>query len=107
MNAPGEKYLVSAYALSVAVGALAVTAAVSRLDRKRALLGLMLLFIAGNLISAVAPSYEVLTEHGEDAKLLAGGHSLLPMMKLRLALPSGLIDIRNVPGTSYVGKLPF
>lgn len=53
-------YLVSAYALSVAVGALAVTAAVSRLDRKRALLGLMLLFIAGNLISAVAPSYEVL-----------------------------------------------
>lgn len=53
-------YLVSAYALSVAVGALAVTAAIARLDRKRALLGLMLLFIAGNLISAVAPSYEVL-----------------------------------------------
>lgn len=44
----------------------------------------------------------LLTENGEDAKLLAGGHSLLPMMKLRLAFPSVLIDIRNVPGTSYI-----
>ncbi len=58
---------------------------------------------AGSVDEVVA----LLTEHGEDAKLLAGGHSLLPMMKLRLAFPSVLIDIRNVPGTSYVGKLPF
>ncbi|MBO0837106.1 MAG: xanthine dehydrogenase family protein subunit M [Actinobacteria bacterium] len=36
---------------------------------------------------------ELLTEHGDDAKLLAGGHSLLPMMKLRLAAPDLLIDI--------------
>jgi aerobic carbon-monoxide dehydrogenase medium subunit len=35
----------------------------------------------------------LLTEHGDDAKLLAGGHSLLPMMKLRLATPELLIDI--------------
>jgi carbon-monoxide dehydrogenase medium subunit len=35
---------------------------------------------------------------GEDAKLLAGGHSLLPLMKLRLAVPSLLIDLRKVPG---------
>jgi carbon-monoxide dehydrogenase medium subunit len=35
---------------------------------------------------------------GEDAKLLAGGHSLLPLMKLRLAAPSVLIDLRKVPG---------
>ena len=35
---------------------------------------------------------------GEDAKLLAGGHSLLPLMKLRLAAPTLLVDIRNVPG---------
>jgi aerobic carbon-monoxide dehydrogenase medium subunit len=35
---------------------------------------------------------------GEDAKLLAGGHSLLPLMKLRLAAPSLLIDLRKVPG---------
>jgi carbon-monoxide dehydrogenase medium subunit len=36
---------------------------------------------------------ELLGEHGDDAKLLAGGHSLLPMMKLRLAAPAVLIDI--------------
>jgi aerobic carbon-monoxide dehydrogenase medium subunit len=35
----------------------------------------------------------LLTEHGDDAKLLAGGHSLLPMMKLRLATPAVLVDI--------------
>ncbi len=39
---------------------------------------------------------ELLAEHGEDAKLLAGGHSLLPMMKLRLAAPEVLIDIGRV-----------
>jgi aerobic carbon-monoxide dehydrogenase medium subunit len=37
---------------------------------------------------------------GEDAKLLAGGHSLLPLMKLRLAAPSLLVDLRRVPGLS-------
>jgi aerobic carbon-monoxide dehydrogenase medium subunit len=36
---------------------------------------------------------ELLASHGDDAKLLAGGHSLLPMMKLRLAQPEVLIDI--------------
>ena len=39
----------------------------------------------------------LLAEHGDDAKLLAGGHSLLPMMKLRLAAPELLIDIARVP----------
>ena len=39
-----------------------------------------------------------LQEGGEDAKLLAGGHSLLPLMKLRLAAPSLLVDLRKVPG---------
>jgi aerobic carbon-monoxide dehydrogenase medium subunit len=34
----------------------------------------------------------------EDAKLLAGGHSLIPLMKLRLATPSLLVDLRKVPG---------
>ncbi|MFJ9739686.1 MFS transporter [Streptomyces sp. NPDC101166] len=53
-------YLVSGYALSVAVGALGLTAAISRFDRKKVLVGLMTLFIAGNLISAVAPTYELL-----------------------------------------------
>jgi len=44
---------------------------------------------AGSTADALA----LLTEHGDDAKLLAGGHSLLPMMKLRLATPTVLIDI--------------
>ena len=39
---------------------------------------------------------ELLAKFGDDAKLLAGGHSLLPMMKLRLAFPSALIDIGRV-----------
>jgi carbon-monoxide dehydrogenase medium subunit len=36
---------------------------------------------------------QLLQQHGEDAKLLAGGHSLLPAMKLRLASPRTLIDL--------------
>ena len=44
----------------------------------------------------------LLTEHGEDAKLLAGGHSLLPLMKLRLASPSMLIDVGRLTELSYV-----
>jgi aerobic carbon-monoxide dehydrogenase medium subunit len=39
-----------------------------------------------------------LREGGEDAKPLAGGHSLLPLMKLRLAAPTLLVDLRRVPG---------
>jgi aerobic carbon-monoxide dehydrogenase medium subunit len=39
-----------------------------------------------------------LVDGGEDAKLLAGGHSLIPLMKLRLAAPSLLVDLRKVPG---------
>src|SRR5947207_583673 len=38
----------------------------------------------------------LLTEHGEGAKLLAGGHSLLPLMKLRFAQPAHLVDLRRV-----------
>ena len=41
---------------------------------------------------------KALADGGEDAKLLAGGHSLLPLMKLRLAAPSLLVDLRRVPG---------
>ena len=39
-----------------------------------------------------------LRDGGEDAKLLAGGHSLIPLMKLRLAAPTLLVDLRRVPG---------
>ena len=44
----------------------------------------------------------LLGEHGEDAKLLAGGHSLLPLMRLRLAAPSVLIDIGRIGDLNYV-----
>lgn len=40
----------------------------------------------------------------EDAKLLAGGHSLLPLMKLRLAAPSLLVDLRLVPGLTGIAR---
>lgn len=44
----------------------------------------------------------LLTEHGDEAKLLAGGHSLLPLMKLRLASPSVLIDVGRLDDLRYV-----
>jgi carbon-monoxide dehydrogenase medium subunit len=44
----------------------------------------------------------LLGQHGEDAKLLAGGHSLLPIMKLRLAAPSVLVDLGRVEELRYV-----
>ena len=47
---------------------------------------------------SVKEALELLTQHGEDAKLLAGGHSLIPAMKLRLASPRTLIDLGTVPG---------
>jgi DHA1 family inner membrane transport protein len=53
-------WLISGYALSVAVGAIGLTAAVTRFNRKHVLMGLMLLFIAGNLTSALAGTYELM-----------------------------------------------
>jgi carbon-monoxide dehydrogenase medium subunit len=44
----------------------------------------------------------LLGQHGDDAKLLAGGHSLLPLMKLRLASPAVLIDIGRIDDLSYI-----
>jgi carbon-monoxide dehydrogenase medium subunit len=41
-------------------------------------------------------AFKLLSQHGGDAKLLAGGHSLLPAMKLRLASPAHLIDLKNL-----------
>jgi aerobic carbon-monoxide dehydrogenase medium subunit len=46
----------------------------------------------------------MLHENGEDAKLIAGGHSLLPLMKLRLAAPTLLVDLRKVPGLHHVQR---
>jgi len=44
----------------------------------------------------------LLAEHGDEAKLLAGGHSLLPLMKLRLATPAVLVDLGGLRDLSYV-----
>lgn len=46
----------------------------------------------------------LLSELGEDAKLLAGGQSLIPLMKLRLSTPGHLVDLNHVPGTSYINS---
>jgi len=53
---------------------------------------------AGSSEEAIA----LLGEYGDEAKLLAGGHSLLPMMKLRLAVPTVLVDIGRVDDLSYI-----
>lgn len=47
---------------------------------------------------SVEEALELMVKHGEDGKLLAGGHSLLPAMKLRLQSPRTLIDLGTVPG---------
>ena len=52
--------------------------------------------------SSVDEALAALAQHGEDAKLLAGGHSLLPLMKLRLAMPAVRVDIGRIPDLSYV-----
>ena len=44
----------------------------------------------------------LIAQHGDEAKFIAGGHSLLPMMKLRLAQPSVLIDIGRLSDLSYI-----
>ena len=53
---------------------------------------------AGSAEEAIA----LVGQHGDDAKFLAGGHSLLPLMKLRLAQPAVLVDIARIKDLSYV-----
>jgi aerobic carbon-monoxide dehydrogenase medium subunit len=51
---------------------------------------------------SVDHAIELLGQHGDEAKLLAGGHSLLPIMKLRLAAPTLLVDLARIDGLNYV-----
>jgi carbon-monoxide dehydrogenase medium subunit len=53
----------------------------------------------------VEEAISLLSEHADDAKLLAGGHSLLPLLKLRFAQPKHLIDVRHIPGLSGVREV--
>ena len=52
--------------------------------------------------TSVEDALALLERHGPEARLVAGGHSLLPMMKLRLARPETLIDINDLTDLSYV-----
>jgi len=51
---------------------------------------------------SAAEAISIIGQHGDEAKFLAGGHSLLPLMKLRLAAPSVLVDIGRVRDLSYI-----
>lgn len=52
--------------------------------------------------TSVSDALALLRQHGPEARLIAGGHSLLPMMKLRLARPEWLIDINDLTELAYV-----
>lgn len=54
--------------------------------------------------ATVAEALDLLAAHGDSAKLLAGGHSLVPIMKLRLAEPEVLIDLARVGGLSGIDE---
>jgi len=53
---------------------------------------------------SLGEAMRALADHGEDAKLLAGGHSLLPLLKLRLARPKLLIDLSRIPGLGNISQ---
>src|SRR3990172_11682353 len=48
--------------------------------------------------TSIAEATALLARYGDDAKVLSGGQSLIPMMKLRLATPRHLVDINRIPG---------
>ena len=50
----------------------------------------------------IAEAISLLQKYGDEAKILSGGHSLIPMMKLRFASPEYVIDINNIPGLSHI-----
>jgi carbon-monoxide dehydrogenase medium subunit len=52
----------------------------------------------------LADAIALLERHGEDAKLLAGGQSLIPLMRFRLAEPAHLVDIGRIQGLAYVSE---
>jgi aerobic carbon-monoxide dehydrogenase medium subunit len=52
--------------------------------------------------TSIDEAISLLQQHGDEAKILAGGHSLLPLMKLRLASPGFLVDIARIPNLAYI-----
>jgi aerobic carbon-monoxide dehydrogenase medium subunit len=55
--------------------------------------------------ASVGEAIALLAQHGEDSRVLAGGHSLIPMMKLRLAEPTHLIDLQSIGGLKGVREI--
>ncbi|HEY0619437.1 MAG TPA: MFS transporter, partial [Kribbella sp.] len=118
VSIPSAGLLISGYALGVVVGAPLLTAIGSKVSRKTVLMALMGLFIAGNLISAVAPSYGVLMT-GRIVTALAHGAffgvgsvvaaSLVPKAKQASAIAlmfTGLTiaNVLGVPGGTALGQ---
>ncbi|MFE7415741.1 MFS transporter [Rhodococcus sp. NPDC057529] len=111
-------YLISGYALSVAVGAIVITAAVTRFDRKTVLQALMVLFIGGNLLSAVAPTYEVMMGGRVLAALCHGAFfgigsvlaaDLVPASKRAAAIATmfaglTIANVLGVPFGTFLGQ---
>ena len=56
--------------------------------------------------TSLGEALELLKEHGDDAKVLAGGQSLMPLINMRLARPKVVIDINRVPGLDYISQTP-
>ncbi|MFC9362640.1 MFS transporter, partial [Rhodococcus sp. NPDC057014] len=111
-------YLISGYALSVAVGAIVITAAVTRFDRKTVLQALMVLFIGGNLLSALAPTYEVMMGGRVLAALCHGAFfgigsvlaaDLVPASKRAAAIATmfaglTIANVLGVPFGTFLGQ---
>lgn len=111
--------LISGYALAVALGAIPLTAGVARLPRKPVLLGLMVLFVAGNLLTAIAPTYESMMAGRVVAALCHGAFfgigsvvaadMVAPDRRAgAIALMFGgltLANVLGVPAGTFVGQL--
>jgi aerobic carbon-monoxide dehydrogenase medium subunit len=50
---------------------------------------------------SLGEAFDVLQAYGDEAKILAGGQSLIPLIKLRFAAPAAVLDINNIPGLDY------
>ena len=112
-------WLISGYALAVALGAIPLTAGVTRLPRKQVLLGLMVLFVVGNLLSALAPTYEAMMVGRVVAALCHGAFfgigsvvaadMVAPDKRAgAIALMFGGLTLSNVlgvPAGTFVGQL--
>ena len=50
---------------------------------------------------SIDEALDCLQKYGDDARVMAGGQSLIPLMKLRFATPGVIVDLNNIPGLDY------